>query len=110
MLAFIHQSMKPERFTRCQERCEALRATLNLALAFAGLSVAQAGALESAEKATALSEAIRRAQQIRPNQPWGAFGCAALLSGRATRRQLLMPVCSNQKRDGETSDKNRASR
>lgn len=65
ILGFIRHSMKPERFAREPERFEPMRALLNRALAFAGLSVDAAGALESVEQARTLSEAERRAQELR---------------------------------------------
>jgi uncharacterized protein (TIGR02391 family) len=65
ILAFIRKTMKPERFARSPERFEPMRANLNVALAFAGLVVTQAGDVESAEKAATLSEAQRRAQELR---------------------------------------------
>jgi hypothetical protein len=57
--------MKPERFASCQERFESMRANLNIALAFAGLCVNEAGELKTAERSTTLSEAKRRAQELR---------------------------------------------
>jgi len=65
ILALIRKTMKPERFAREPERFEPLRANLNLALAFAGMCVTEAGELESTEKASTLSEAKRRAQELR---------------------------------------------
>lgn len=65
ILAFIRKSMKPERYAREQERYEPLRATLNRALAFVGLAVKEDGRLESSEQATTLSEAERRAVDLR---------------------------------------------
>jgi hypothetical protein len=65
ILAFIRKTMKPERFARSPERFEPIRANLNLALAFAGLCVNEAGEIVSIEKAATLSEAKRRAQELR---------------------------------------------
>jgi uncharacterized protein (TIGR02391 family) len=65
ILAFIRKSIKPERFGRCPERFEPLRANLNVALAFAGLLVEPTGALVAAETATTLAEAQRRARELR---------------------------------------------
>jgi uncharacterized protein (TIGR02391 family) len=57
--------MKPVRFVRSPERFEPLRSQLNRALAFAGLAVDAAGTLASVEQARTLSEAQRRAQELR---------------------------------------------
>ena len=65
VLAFIRKTMKPERFARDPERFEPLRANLNLALAFAGLRVTEAGEIENSDKAATLSEAKRRAEELR---------------------------------------------
>ncbi len=65
ILAFIRHAMKPERFARAPERFEPMRAHLNRALAFAGLAVNASGTLEAAEAASTLSEAQRRAQELR---------------------------------------------
>jgi uncharacterized protein (TIGR02391 family) len=65
ILAFIRHAMKPERYARCAERFEPMRANLNRALSFAGLAVDATGALSSAEPAQTLSEAECRAQALR---------------------------------------------
>ena len=65
ILAFIRKATKPERFTRDPERFEPMRANLNRALAFAGMYADEAGVLKAAEKARTLSEAQRRAQELR---------------------------------------------
>jgi uncharacterized protein (TIGR02391 family) len=65
VLGFIRHAMKPERFGRFPERFEPMRAKLNLALAFAGLAVDAAGVLSSVDQARTLSEAQRRAQELR---------------------------------------------
>ena len=57
--------MKPERFARCSERFEPMRTHLNRALAFTGLAVDEAGTIASVEQARTLSEAQRRAQELR---------------------------------------------
>lgn len=67
ILEFIRQAMRPERFARFPERFEPMRAHLNRALAFAGLCVEASGALEAAEQAHTLSEAQKRAQELRTN-------------------------------------------
>lgn len=65
ILEFIRQAMKPERYIRQQERFEPMRANLNRSLAFAGLSVDEAGNLSSAIQAKTLSEANHRADELR---------------------------------------------
>jgi uncharacterized protein (TIGR02391 family) len=65
ILEFIRRAMKPELFIRQPERFEPLRANLNQALAFAGLAVAESGALGFAARAETLSAARRRAQELR---------------------------------------------
>lgn len=65
VLGFIRNSMRPERFSRCPERFEPMRTRLNRALAFAGLTVDAAGTLEAVERATTLTEAQRRASELR---------------------------------------------
>jgi len=65
ILEFIRNAMKPARFSRCPERFEPMRQNLNRALSFAGAMVKESGELVSAEKATTLSEAQRRAQALR---------------------------------------------
>jgi uncharacterized protein (TIGR02391 family) len=62
---FIRRAMKPERFAKCPERYEPLRANLNRALAFCGLAVDATGKLSAVELATTLGEAARRAQDLR---------------------------------------------
>lgn len=64
-LAFIRVAMKPARHLHRQERYEALRAHLNRALAFSGLAVREDGELISSAQARTLSEAERRAQDLR---------------------------------------------
>lgn len=65
ILAFMRHSMKPERFVRAPERFEPLRTRLNQALLFAGLVVTESGELEMVERARTLSDARRRAQELR---------------------------------------------
>ena len=65
ILAFIRKSLKPERFARSPERFEPMRANINMALAFAGLSVTPAGELIATNKASTLTEAQRRAHELR---------------------------------------------
>jgi len=65
ILAFIRKAMKPERFLNSPERFEPMRARLNCALAFAGLAVDESGRLHEAEKVQTLSDARRRAQELR---------------------------------------------
>jgi uncharacterized protein (TIGR02391 family) len=65
ILGFIRYAMKPEQYARESSRYEPMRANLNRALAFAGLAVEETGNLVSAEKAQTLSEAQRRASELR---------------------------------------------
>lgn len=65
ILKFMRQAMKPERYLHSPERFEALRANLNSALAFAGLAFNDAGVLCSADQVGTLSEAQRRARDLR---------------------------------------------
>ncbi|MBT1516528.1 TIGR02391 family protein [Bradyrhizobium sp. SRL28] len=65
ILAFIRKTMKPERYIRSPEKFEPMRSNLNVALAFTGLAVNAAGVVESVERAETLSEAKRRAQELR---------------------------------------------
>lgn len=65
ILAFIRKAMKPARYSREPNRFEPLRALLNQALAFAGLMVDQSGELMSVTAARTLSDAQRRAQELR---------------------------------------------
>lgn len=65
ILAFIRHAMKPERFLREQGRFEPMRVRLNQALLFAGLVVTASGVLEAADRAETLSEARRRANELR---------------------------------------------
>ena len=65
ILEFIRQAMAPARYARDPGRYEPMRANLNRALAFAGLFVDETGKLCSAERATTLPEAQRRANDLR---------------------------------------------
>jgi uncharacterized protein (TIGR02391 family) len=65
ILEFIRQAMKPERYARHPARFEPLRANLNRALAFSGLAVDASGALSSVPQAQTLTDATRRAQELR---------------------------------------------
>ena len=65
IIGFIRHSMKPERHLGAPERYEALRAKLNAALAFAGLAVDAAGVLAAADEVTTISDAARRADDLR---------------------------------------------
>ena len=65
VLEFIRVAMDPARYSREPHRFEPIRMNLNRALAFAGLVVTDAGKLESAEVATTLPEADRRARDLR---------------------------------------------
>ena len=65
ILQFIREAMKPERYAREPERFEPLRANLNCALAFVGLAVEVTGSLNTSTQANTLTEAVRRAQELR---------------------------------------------
>jgi uncharacterized protein (TIGR02391 family) len=65
VLQFIRLAMSPARYSREPHRFEPMRAALNQALAFAGLVVDESGTVASAEKATTLPEAQRRARDLR---------------------------------------------
>lgn len=65
ILAFIRHCMKPERYLGKRGRYELLRTNLNEALLFAGIAVSESGKLELVEAATTLSDAERRAQELR---------------------------------------------
>jgi uncharacterized protein (TIGR02391 family) len=65
ILAFIRRAMKPERYARNPARYEPMRAKLNLALAFAGLAVEATGKLVPVDQARTLTEAQRRADELR---------------------------------------------
>lgn len=65
IIGFIRKTMKPARFAREQHRFEPMRANLNRALAFAGIQVDATGTLISTTAASTLSEAQRRANELR---------------------------------------------
>ena len=65
ILAFIRKAMKPELYARSPERYEPMLANLNRALAFAGLVMSAAGELASTPAARTLTEAQRRAAELR---------------------------------------------
>lgn len=65
IFAFIRKALKPARFVRFPERYEPLRANVNRALAFTGLYVDETGRLGKGGTATTLSEAERRASELR---------------------------------------------
>lgn len=84
ILAFIRKSMKPERFVRDTARFEPMRANLNAALAFAALCISESGELIAAKKVSTISEAQRRAQELRVG-----------LSARGTHPDVLR-FCSEE--------------
>lgn len=65
ILAFIRYAMKPAKYVREPSRYEPMRMNLNKALAFAGLAVEANGTLISVDRAQTLSEAQRRASDLR---------------------------------------------
>ena len=67
ILGFIRHALKPGRYLKDPERFEPLRQNVNRALSFTGLAVQETGELVSASKASTLSEAERRARELRAN-------------------------------------------
>lgn len=65
VLAFIRYAMKPALYVGEPDRYEPMRQNLNRALAFAGLAVDASGTLISVEQARTLSDAQRRASDLR---------------------------------------------
>jgi uncharacterized protein (TIGR02391 family) len=65
VMEFIRQAMKPERYAKCPERFEPMRAKVNRALAFSGLAVDAAGQIHAVDRVETLSEAQRRANELR---------------------------------------------
>jgi uncharacterized protein (TIGR02391 family) len=57
--------MKPERYAKQPERFEPMRANLNRALAFSGIAVSATGDLSAVTRAETLTEAARRADELR---------------------------------------------
>jgi len=62
---FIRQALKPERYVKCQERFETLRANVNGALAFCGLAVNEEGMIIAIDRVKTITEAQRRAAELR---------------------------------------------
>ena len=65
VLEFIRQAMKPARYVRQPARFEPLRTNVNRALAFSGLAIDAAGKLSNISPAQTLTEASRRAEELR---------------------------------------------
>ena len=65
ILAFVRHAMRPAAYARQPERYEPMRTNLNRALAFAGLAVEASGDLISVTQARTLTEAQRRANELR---------------------------------------------
>ncbi len=65
VVQFIREAMKPERYARRPERFEPMRANVNRALAFVGMAVNADGTLVAAHQVRTLTEAQRRAQELR---------------------------------------------
>ena len=65
ILQFIREAMKPERYAKQPERFEPMRANLNRALAFSGIAVSATGELSPVARAETLTEAARRADELR---------------------------------------------
>jgi uncharacterized protein (TIGR02391 family) len=65
VVQFIREAMKPERYARQAERFEPMRANVNRALAFVGMAVNVDGTVVPADRVGTLSEARRRAHELR---------------------------------------------
>ena len=65
IIGFIRKAMKPARFSREPHRFEPMRANLNRALAFSGLAIDDAGTLMQTTTAETLTDAARRARELR---------------------------------------------
>ncbi len=65
ILAFIRHAMKPERYVGNADRYERMRSNLNRALAFAGLAADASGKLISMDQASTISDAQKRADDLR---------------------------------------------
>lgn len=65
ILGFIRKAMSPARYVRDPHRFEPMRMNVNRALAFCGLVVTEAGELKSVESVSTLTEADRRARDLR---------------------------------------------
>lgn len=63
--AFIRKAMKPERHLKYPGRFETLRGLLNEALVFAEMAVSETGELINVERATTISQAKSRADELR---------------------------------------------
>jgi uncharacterized protein (TIGR02391 family) len=64
-LEFIRQAMKPARYVKSPEKFETRRTNLNLALSFSGLAIDESGKVISITKSNTLSEAAKRAEELR---------------------------------------------
>ena len=64
-LEFIRQAMKPARYVKNPALFETRRSNLNLALSFSGLAVDASGNVVPIKKAHTLSDAVRRAEELR---------------------------------------------
>ena len=65
ILGFIRHALKPGRYLKDPDRFEPLRQNVNRALSFAGLAVEETGELVNVSTARTLSEAERRARELR---------------------------------------------
>jgi uncharacterized protein (TIGR02391 family) len=64
-LEFIRQAMKPARYVKSPEKFETRRTNLNLTLSFSGLAIDESGKVISITKSNTLSEAAKRAEELR---------------------------------------------
>lgn len=65
ILDFIRHALKPDRHLKDPDRFEPLRQNINQALSFAGLAVEETGEIVNVSTARTLSEAERRARDLR---------------------------------------------
>ncbi|HSF93801.1 MAG TPA: hypothetical protein VLA52_02160, partial [Thermohalobaculum sp.] len=65
ILAFIRNALKPSIYVKTPERFETLRENLNRALSFEGIEVQKDGKLNPSNVSTTISEARRRAAELR---------------------------------------------
>ena len=65
IIAFIHKSMSPVRFTNNKEQFEYLRESLNVTLAFSGLKLDEDGKIRETNRASTITEAEERAKNLK---------------------------------------------
>jgi len=65
VVEFVRQAMTPGRYAREPQRFETMRANLNVALAFSGIAIDRSDELSAVTRAETLTEAHRRADELR---------------------------------------------